>query len=132
MDAPHLNTGGRSLLGMLVSTLLLMLALVACMGTSIVVIDAACRASIEEWVPLYPKGEVVDVQHDFLRERAMGRSRVTLYTEDAPQDVSAWYREYQVSLRTRSNTLASVDYRVRRAPDDQGSLIDIISNCAFT
>lgn len=130
MALPHMEPHRRSTRAILISTLLLILGMIACVAAAVLSLDEACRQSIDEWTPLYPGSEIVRREYDLLRDRGMGTSFVVLYTEDDPATVGAWYREYQVEKGTRDNTLANADYRVTENPDGDGALIYLYSECA--
>jgi len=130
MDAPHMRSGQRSILGMLASTVLIMFSIVACAAVLVFSVDAACVASVNEWVPEYPDAEVVDEWYDFFRAKGMGRSRVTYFTPDDRMEVIRFYQRHQSNMM-RHNTLASSGYRVQDATEGEGTRIVIFSQCAF-
>lgn len=130
MDAPHLRSSQRSVLGMLASTFLIMVSVVVCAIVLVFSVDAACVASVNEWVPEYPGAEVVDEWYDFFRAKGMGRSRVTYFTPDDRMEVVRFYQNHQSSM-VRQNTLASSGYRAQDATEGEGTQIVIFSQCAF-
>jgi hypothetical protein len=117
---------------MLYSVLLICGGIILCSVTLVVGVDAACVASVNEWVPIYPGAEEVDVQYNMFRPKGMGLTRVTYVTDDPYIEVIRYYQDFQTSVDPLTrNTLATSGYRVNRLDDREGAQITISSECAY-
>lgn len=111
---------------------------VACAALIFVVLfvlasDQLCRRDIEGRLPLYPGATVVEAEHDFLRLRALGATRMTLATPDAFATVREWHRQLNLRLleQGRMRGLADVARRFEPDPDGAGTLIFYSSRCGL-
>ncbi|MCA9881775.1 MAG: hypothetical protein H6670_14605 [Anaerolineaceae bacterium] len=130
-DAPHLQRSQRSVGGMLMATLLIVLGILACGSTLVIGVDVACVASVDEWVPVYPGAVEISESHNMFRAKGMGISQVVYETSDPRVDVVRWYLDYQTNIAMRHNTIASSGYRAIDNPDGEGTRIIIFSECAY-
>jgi hypothetical protein len=103
----------------------------ACLGSLVIVSDQICSANIAEWIPYYPEATLVSEEHDFIRLRAMGTSKVVLSTPDDAETTRQFYRDTTLRLMRAGETRgwATTDWRVDPNPDGQGSLITLVSEC---
>lgn len=128
--APH-EMADRSVRGIIISTLLILISIVICISVVVVGIDASCAETIETWLPYYPGAEVREVRHDMFRARAMGNTLVVLHTQDDLRRVDRWYVDLRNRL-TRDNMppgLARVVHTVRR--EASSTVIYLHSQCAY-
>lgn len=109
--------------------LVMLLLAFGCVATMLFAADRLCSANIEQWTPFYPGAALTDQQHNFLRPRAMGISRVILSSPDDPETVRQFYRDHTLALlrAEQSRGIASTNWRVE--PDGTGSLIVLDSQC---
>jgi hypothetical protein len=110
---------------------MLFIASSICLGSIIVGADMICKSNVETWLPYYPNAEVVSIEHDFIRARAMGETWVVLSSPDDPETVRQFYRDNTLALM-RAETLrgwAITDWRVEADPDGEGSIIRLYSLC---
>ena len=138
--APHERK--RSIKGTILSVIVIMIGIVACTGGLVVAIDVRCRVDIDHWMPVYPQSEIQVIQQTgFLRPRASGISQILYVTEDDPQTVQSWYRDYRREI-TRNVTnqdnpnaaargMATTSFRIMENPDGEGSRILQVSECAY-
>jgi hypothetical protein len=103
---------------------------VLCMGLFVVAIDETCHRDIVDRQPVYPGAEIVEAEHNFIRLRAMGRTRLTLSTPDDIEVVRQWFRDRNLELlrSDRYRGLAALDWRAE--PDENGSLLFYTSSCS--
>ena len=91
--------------GCLKTTVILVGAAVAFIAAIIVIGDLKCAYDVEDWwMPLYPNGETVDVQYDFIRPRAWGTTTWSMTTTDDVETVKQFYRDtrlYTLKNKTR-------------------------------
>lgn len=94
--------------------------------------DIKCSYDIENWwAPLYPNGETVKVEYDFIRARALG---VTFWYMESPDDVETvkqFYRDYRIETLKAGKTrgIAESESNVHPLEDGEGSLIVLYSAC---
>lgn len=103
--------------------------IIGCPGVIILAGDVACNQSIEEWLPIYPNSELVSLQYDFIRPRAIGTTSATYRTPDDAETVRQFYRDNNISIMNRGGGrgLASTQSSVEATED--GSLIFMYSEC---
>jgi len=130
--APH-QYADRSIRGMIISTIVITIAIIVVFGLAVMGIDYSCQVTIETWTPYYPDAEVVSVEYDLFRPRAMGNSLVILSTPDEYLVVNEWYQDHQANLREMDQVegIATYGFNVRNNPDSDGSLIYLFSECAY-
>lgn len=114
-------------------TLILVLASVACIGSIVFVGDVQCSNDIETWIPLYPNGDVISVDYDFIRMRAWGNSRTIQASPDEVETTKQFYRDHVLQLfdQETSRGLASTSWTVEPNPETGGSLIILASSCGM-
>ena len=131
---------GRLLRQTIISTLVILVAVILCSLVSVLGIDAICHNDIEKVLPYYPNADLVSQQHDFLRARAMGHTYEVLATNDLPANVRQWYSDLRLKLakhgaddsgRNMPNGLATVSYRVAKDDVTGQTLIYLVSECAY-
>ncbi|MCZ7544799.1 MAG: hypothetical protein M5R40_15330 [Anaerolineae bacterium] len=114
--------------------LMILVLIIVCLLVVTVGLDVACHNDIENWAPLYPNAEVVEMTYDGLfRPRAMGITWVTLLSPDPINDVRHWYYEnLQQNIRDRTTRgIAQTDRWIEENPDGEGTLIYLSSSCAW-
>jgi hypothetical protein len=122
------NKGCKGLITWFIS--LFVLAAI-CLSTMVIAADMICKSNVEQWLPYYPNAEVVSIEHDFLRARAMGETWVTLASPDDAETVRQFYRDHTIAVM-REGTLrgwAITDWHVDSNPDGNGSIIRLYSTC---
>ena len=104
----------RSQTGCVKTTFILVGAAIAILGLIIVIGDVKCAYDVEDWwMPLYPNGQTVDVQYDFIRPRAWGTTTLTMTTTDNVETVKQFYRDTRLfTLKNKTKGIASGDSRV--------------------
>ena len=116
----------------ILKSLLIMFAFVlVCLVSIVVVADQSCRSSIDEWAPLYPGADVVSMDHNGFRPRALGSTVAILSTTDDAEIAREFYRQNTLRvLRAEiSRGLASTNWAVTPNPDGSGGLITLWSEC---
>lgn len=119
--------------GILPLALLLIAIAFACIGSILVAADLQCSSDIEAWAPLYPNGETVSVEYDFVRPRAMGETVWIQESTDDEETVRQFYRDHilQVLDSERTRGLASAGQSIE--VDEETGLVRIIliSSCGI-
>lgn len=120
----------------LLSVLVLLVALFACVGVSFVGVDAMCYSSLSQRLPLYPGATVTLERHNFMRAFGMGETIMVLESDDPPEVVQAWYGRvtYDGQQRAKANHdpfyyMATGRYSVTAAEDGTGSQIILSAGC---
>ncbi|MCY3781147.1 MAG: hypothetical protein OXG78_12610 [Chloroflexi bacterium] len=123
----------RSQKGCLKTTLIMVGGAVAFIAAIILIGDLKCAYDVEDWwMPLYPKGETVDVQYDFLRPRAWGTTTWTMITTDDVETVKQFYRDTRLfTLKNKTRGIAWGDSHVQPLEDGEGSRIILLSVCGI-
>jgi hypothetical protein len=103
----------------------------ACIAMLLISVDYVCNSNIEQWAPYYPDATVISVEHDFIRARGIGTSRVTLASADDAETVRQFYRDNTLALMQTEQTrgLASTHWNVEENPEGSGSIITLYSEC---
>ena len=98
----------RSQTGCVKTTFILVGAAVAILGLILVIGDVKCAYDVEDWwMPLYPDGETVDVQYDFIRPRAWGNTTWSMTTADDVETVKQFYRDTRLfTLNNKTRGIA--------------------------
>lgn len=126
----------------IVGSLAIMIGIILCSVVTVAGIDVACHSDIEHKLPLYPQGVVLEETSGFLRPRAMGRSTITMTTDDSVETVRKWYSDYRLELdkqaydettrrRTAPQGLANVSFSVDDDPETGQTIIYLMSDCAY-
>lgn len=127
----------RSQTGCLKTTFILVGAAVALLGFIVVIGDIKCAYDVEDWwMPLYPNGETVDVQYDFIRPRAWGATTWIMTTTDDVETVKQFYRDTRLfTLKNKTRGIAwgesnvlSMEQAVEAAETRLNSLVKDIEN----
>ena len=123
----------RSQTGCLKTTVILVGAAVLILGLVVAISDIKCAYDVEDWwMPLYPNGETVDVQYDFIRPRAWGVTTWIMTTTDDVETVKQFYRDKRLeTLKNKTKGIASGDSRVLPLENGEGSRIILISVCGI-
>lgn len=109
----------------MVGAAVIFIALIVAIG------DIKCAYDVENWwMPLYPNGETVDVQYDFIRPRAWGTTTWIMTTTDDVETVKQFYRDTRIAtLKNTIKGLASGDSHVLPLEEGEGSRIILVSVC---
>jgi len=104
----------RNQTGCLKTTLILVGTAILFIAAIILIGDLKCAHDVEDWwMPLYPNGQTVDVQYDFIRPRAWGTTTLTMTTTDDVETVKQFYRDTRLfTLKNKTKGIASGDSRV--------------------
>ena len=123
----------RSQTGCVKTTFILVGAAIFILGLIIVIGDIKCAYDVEDWwMPLYPNGETVDVQYDFIRPRAWGTTTWIMHTTDDVETVKQFYRDTRLyTLKNKTKGIASGDSHVLPLENGEGSRIIIVSVCGI-
>ncbi len=99
--------------------------------------DLKCAYDVENWwMPLYPNGETVDVEYDFLRPRAWGTTTWIMTTTDDVETVKQFYRDTRLfTLKNKARGIAwgesnalSLEQAVEAADTRLNSLVNDFEN----
>ena len=95
--------------------------------------DLKCAYDVEDWwMPLYPNGETVAVEYDFLRPRAWGTTTLIMISDDDVETVKQFYRDTRLeTLRNKTRGIAWGDSQVLPQEDGDGSRIVLVSVCGI-
>lgn len=129
-----LDQPARSVKRSLISVVVVIASIGLCILAVSAGLDVACRADIDNWVPIYPGAEIVEMEYQGpFRPRAMGATAVMLYSEDPPNVVRSWYYQHIVDLARRrvSRGFATTSREIEAAPDGEGTHIYLFSTCAW-
>lgn len=116
--------------GILPITIILVAVALGCIGTIVIAADVQCNSDIEAWVPLYPNGETISVEYDFIRPRGMGTTEWIQTSTDDVETIKQFYRDLVIDHLESGKTrgLASTDWRVE--PDEETGVHRIILRSA--
>lgn len=104
----------------------------ACSAGLTAVLDVVCTRNASEWLPIYPNSIVIVENHTFVRPFGVGITTMQLYTPDRDTVVRDWYiQERGKNEANPMNLLATMNYSVRRDPENGGSIIRLQSECAW-
>lgn len=115
----------------LISLLLMMAGIIACMSIWVISTDQTCAADINSWYIHYPGAEIVERQVNFMRPNAMGITITTLHTPDSPHLVWRWYigqLRHVDGVRQVIN-LATVSWNIQASPMRGGTDIELYAEC---
>ncbi len=129
-----LETSKQSSRRALLGIVLILALIVICVTLVTIGLDVACYNDINNWVPMYPNAEVIELEYQGLfRPRAMGATSVVLLSPDPVNVVRHWYYEnLQKRIRERtSRGFAETDRWIEENPDGEGTLIYLYSSCAW-
>ncbi len=127
----------RSQAGCLKTTLIMVGAAFVFIAAIVLIGDLKCAYDVEDWwMPLYPNGETVNVQYDFIRPRAWGTTTWIMTTTDDVETVKQFYRDTRLStLKNKTRGLAwgesnvlSLEQAVEAAESRLNSLVNDFEN----
>ncbi len=123
----------RQQTGCLKTTLILVGGSVLFIALIVLIVDVKCAYDVEDWwMPLYPNGETVDVQYDFIRPRAWGTTTWTMTTTDDVETVKQFYRDTRLyTLKNKTRGIAWGESNVQPLEDGSGSRIILFSVCGI-
>jgi hypothetical protein len=118
----------------LLSTLIIIGAIVLCVGGITLGIDGACVASIGPRAPLYPNATLISERHTLLRAFGTGETVMILYSPDDSKTVNDWYartvgEELRNNMQRGVRVYGSANWTVTEAEDGKGSQIILYSTC---
>ena len=129
----------RNQTGCLKTTVILVGAAVLFIATIIFIGDFKCAYDVEDWwMPLYPNGETVDVQYDFIRPRAWGTTTWIMTSSDDVDTVKQFYRDtrlYTLKNKTRSlawgeSNVLSLEQAIEATDTRLNSLVSDLENAS--
>lgn len=105
---------------------------VLCMGLFVLGIDQVCYNDVTHRQPIYPGAKVIDTEYSFLRARAIGHTKLTLWTPDDIETVRQWIRDKNIELLQKNEFrgLATLDWQAQPNPDGEGTLLIYYSSCS--
>lgn len=109
----------RNQTGCLKTTLILVGVSLAFIVAIVLVGDFKCAYDVEDWwMPLYPNGETIHIEYDFLRARAWGTTTWSMTTADDIETVKQFYRDTRLfTLKNKTRGLAWGESRVTTLED---------------
>ena len=117
--------------------LVVLFAVVACSGVTVLAVDQLCYTTLSQRIPLNPNAEVREERHNFIRAWGMGETYFELYTPDGGDAVGEWYgstagRYSREALRSNdvAYLLGTAERSFRRADDGVGTFIQLYGTCA--
>ncbi|MDE2749582.1 MAG: hypothetical protein OXI34_11510 [Chloroflexota bacterium] len=131
MEANRSQTGCLKTSLIMIGSALIFIAAIVLIG------DLKCAYDVENWwMPLYPNGETVDVEYDFLRPRAWGTTTWIMTTTDDVETVKQFYRDTRLfTLKNKARGIAwgesnalSLEQAVEAADTRLNSLVNDFEN----
>ncbi|MBZ0287164.1 MAG: hypothetical protein K8I30_06075 [Anaerolineae bacterium] len=118
----------------LLSMVVIVGAIVLCIGGITLGLDGMCVASIGPRAPLYPGATVTSERHTLLRTFGMGETVMILYSPDDSKTVNDWYARtvggvLRDNMQRSIRVYGSANYSVTTAEDGTGSQIILYSTC---
>ena len=95
--------------------------------------DQLCRFDINRRLPFYPRAEILRLEYDFLRPRAIGKTEMVFTTPDDLETVAAWYRKLNLDLLDKDlfHGLSSINRWYEANPKGSGSMIYYVTECGM-
>jgi hypothetical protein len=95
--------------------------------------DQLCRYDIDRRLPYYPGAELVKLENDFLRPRAIGKTTMIFLSPDDLETVASWYRELNLDLLNRGlfHGLSSINRWYEANPTGKGTMIYYVTECGI-
>jgi len=127
----------RSQTGCLKTSLIMIGSALIFIAAIVLIGDLKCAYDVENWwMPLYPNGETVDVEYDFLRPRAWGTTTWIMTTTDDVETVKQFYRDTRLfTLKNKARGIAwgesnalSLEQAVEAADTRLNSLVNDFEN----
>jgi hypothetical protein len=113
--------------------LMIVVGIAVCGSGMFVVVDGRCVSLAGTWIPVYPGSELVSMSHEYLRPFGAGMTQAQYQSSDDENVVRQWYVEHRKALGIfQDGGLANYRYSVSEAPDKSGSIITLISRCAWS
>jgi hypothetical protein len=130
MDQPAGGCSRRAVMG----TLAIIIAMLACLGGTMLAADRICAANLKLRLPVYPGAETVWERHNFLSRFGMGETVITLHSDEAPDTVREWYARHtgevlRAKVNDRLFQLARGEWVVDPAQEGSGSQIILHGTC---
>ena len=122
----------RNQAGCLKTTVIMFGIAVLFLAAIVAVADIKCNYDIENWwAPLYPNGETVKVEYDFIRPRALGLTYWYMESPDDVETVKQFYRDLRIAKLQAGKTrgIAVSESAVHPLEDGEGSQIVLYSAC---
>lgn len=109
----------RNQSGCLKTTVILVGAAVAMLAAIVAIGDIKCAYDVEDWwMPLYPNGETIHIEYDFLRARAWGTTTWSMTSADDVETVKQFYRDTRLyTLKNKTRGIAWGESRVTTLED---------------
>lgn len=113
------------------STLIIVLATVFCVSSTVAYVDYDCVKNGKAWLPIYPDAEIISEQDGYFRRYGFGTTTLVLHTPDDNNTVRKWYIAHQRKTRIERGTtgLAEIDWAVIRTPKESGTTLVLTLYC---
>lgn len=130
--APHESSYTRR--GCFIVILMIIVGIFACGGIFYVAVDVSCVADANLWLRDYPNSRLERQTYTFVRPFGIGNTTRILYSPDPVSAVRSWYMARDKRLieagEVKNRGYARVTYLLNDAPNSDGTVIALVSNCA--
>lgn len=122
---------GCTLQYLILSIIIIILATVVCVVSTVAYIDYDCAKNGKKWLPLYPGSEIIQEKQGYFRRYGFGETILVLHTPDDNNTVRKWYitQQRKNRLKYRSSGLAETDWAVIRTPNEAGTTVILTLGC---
>lgn len=113
--------------------IIIIIGIFLCSGGMFFAVDSRCVSLASTWIPVYPNSELVFETHEYLRPFGAGQTRAQYSSPDDITTVRQWYIDHRSELGLfNDGQIANFRYSVSEATDKTGSMITLISRCAWS
>ncbi len=120
--------------GCFIVMIMIFVGIFACGAVFYVAVDTSCVGDADLWMRDYPNSSLQAETYTFLRPFGIGQTTRVLISPDPINAVRAWYMARDKRLIEAGNVknrgYARMTYLLNNAPDDDGTIIALVSNCA--
>lgn len=95
--------------------------------------DQLCSYDIGRRLPYYPEATLISSDHNGIRLRGLGTTRMVFATPDDYETVAAWYRALNLEQLDKGifNGLAAINRWAEPDPEGAGTLIYYVTECGL-
>lgn len=95
--------------------------------------DQLCNYDIRRRLPFYPKATLISSEHNGIRLRALGKSRMVFATYNDYETVADWYRNLNLEQLDKNifHGLAAIYRWIEPNPEGTGTLIYYVTECGL-
>lgn len=119
--------------GCLIGMIAIVVGIIVCVGGYYGVVDISCVSQANDELPVYPGAVLAEENiNTMFRTYGIGQTTRTYYTPDSEGDVRDWYINFSAEQAEddRGQGFATTRWRFISAPNDEGTFIQLSSDCA--